>query len=115
MMCLRNGPVKLPRHTGSSRQDRRSLIFNANMNTISFLLLFFFGSPVEEAVRLDGVVAAGEWETAKTASLKDGGAIYFKKEKDVLYVALKGTSKGWAHVYLSHNDSVRVMHASAAL
>jgi hypothetical protein len=66
-------------------------------------------------VRLDGVINEGEWKDAKQYDLSGGGKLMMKKEKNDLYVALVAGKKGWAHVYLSHGDTVRVLHASAAL
>jgi hypothetical protein len=77
-----------------------------------FILCCSFTPP---AVQLDGVINADEWKGAKEADLRGGGKVFFRRDGNVLYVALKGVSKGWAHVYLSHNDTVHVMHASAAL
>ena len=78
------------------------------------LFLFCTSFTVPE-IKLDGNVDANEWKDAKTGELKGGGKIYFHRNGTVLYVALKGISKGWSHVYLAHNDTVSVMHASAAL
>ena len=46
------------------------------------------------AVRLDGILSPGEWKDAKEADLQGGGKLYFMKEGNVLYVALKGVSRG---------------------
>ena len=66
-------------------------------------------------IKLDGVVKDGEWKNAKAIELFGGGRGYFKMDGDQLLVALQGSEKGWAHVYISSGDSVWVRHASAAL
>jgi hypothetical protein len=66
-------------------------------------------------IQLDGVISEAEWKGAKEFDLAGGGKLMMKKENNELYVAMISGKKGWAHVYLSHKDTVRVLHASAAL
>lgn len=80
-----------------------------------FGLFIFCSSFMAPEIKLDGVIDANEWKDAKRGELKGGGTLYYQQQGTVLYVAVKGIAKGWSHVYLAHNDTVSVMHASAAL
>lgn len=71
--------------------------------------------PENNSIQLDGVINDSEWKEAKEYKLSGGGKLMIKKENNDLYVALSGNKEAWAHVYLSHGDTVRVLHASAAL
>ena len=83
---------------------------------IPFLFFAFsFNQVIREPVILDGKIDENEWANATKYNLSDGGNLYVLHEKDILYFGIKGNSPGWAHVYLYWNDSVRVLHASAAL
>jgi hypothetical protein len=86
------------------------------MTIIPFIgLSLLCSSLTPPEIRLDGNMDVNEWKGAKTAGLKGGGKLHYLNNGTVLYVAVKGISKGWSHVYLAHNDTVSVMHASAAL
>ena len=66
-------------------------------------------------IQLDGVISDGEWENVTEHKLAGGGRLMMKKENKILFVAMIGNKKAWAHVYLSHRDTIKVLHASAAL
>lgn len=67
------------------------------------------------AIKLDGVITNDEWAGATQYDLSTGGKLYVLHEANTLYLALKGNSPGWAHMYIHWKDSINVMHASAAL
>ena len=85
--------------------------------TIVFLciLLTSFLPSREEAIKLDGRISKTEWAGAKEYELPSNGKLYTLQQGKDLYIGIKGTVPGWAHVYLHWKDSVKVLHASAAL
>ena len=91
-----------------------------NMERPMILLLFilttsFFPARDNDTIQLDGNISKAEWAGAKTHDLSAGGRLYILQEEKILYIGIKGTSPGWVHVYLHWKDSVKVLHASAAL
>jgi hypothetical protein len=68
-----------------------------------------------DEIILDGSVTENLWEKAKHVSLKNGGELLLLKKENTLWAALKHNKKGWVHVYQGTGDTVRVLHASAAL
>jgi hypothetical protein len=66
-------------------------------------------------IDLDGRVGKDEWRGAARFDLAGGGQALLLADSAHVYVAIQGESQGWAHVYLAGGDSVRVLHASAAL
>lgn len=67
--------------------------------------------------RLDGIFTTNEWPDALEQNLVNGGKVYFKHDKQSIYIGVRGNTgkQGWAHVYLPVNDQIMVLHASAAL
>src|SRR5215203_2573652 len=74
-------------------------------------------APTGGAVTIDGKIEDAEWQGAPVFELAGGGRVFFKTDGEYLYVGVRGTAKGWSHLYLNQgeNTSVSVMHASAAL
>ena len=72
-------------------------------------------------ISLDGVINKKEWANAREYPLSKeypsskGGKLLILRRDNVLYLGIQGGSPGWSHVYLHRNDSVSVLHASAAL
>lgn len=91
---------------------KRALIFISLVVVINIAMGFIDAG---NAIKLDGVISDGEWKDAKEYDLTGGGKLMLKKENSDLFVAMVAGKKGWAHVYLSHSDTVKVLHASAAL
>jgi len=91
---------------------KRLLLFIFIMISIAFGMAFI---PFHNSIRLDGEISDGEWKDAKEYDLTSGGKLMMKKEKNDLYVAMIAGKKAWAHLYFSHDDTVQVFHASAAL
>jgi hypothetical protein len=91
------------------------------------LFLFISASTITKEIadnveiNLDGVINKEEWVNAKEYSLSkeypssNGGKLLVLHRDNTLYLSIKGNSPGWSHVYLHRNDSVSVLHASAAL
>ena len=88
------------------------------MTSITTLILFIlaqFTGIDDDNIRLDGMISKTEWAGASEYDLSSGGKLYVLRKGNDLYLGIKGTDPGWAHVYLHWKDSVRVLHASAAL
>ena len=90
----------------------RRLVF---MPAIVFLCLSMNFVLPADTIQLDGIIGDNEWKGAIEYNLAGGGKMMLKKSKNELYVAMVSGKKGWAHVYLYYNDTVRIFHASAAL
>lgn len=71
--------------------------------------------PAAPAPMLDGNIDNGEWEKSLRQDLAGGGHLYLQHHGDYLFVAMHGVASGWGHVYVLDGDSLRVLHASAAL
>jgi hypothetical protein len=65
----------------------------------------------------DGKIGIAEWREAQKFSLSGGGKIFFKYDGAFLHVGVRGSEKGWCHLYLTADagEEIRVFHASAAL
>jgi hypothetical protein len=88
------------------------------MTYITTLILFILSSFTginDDGIRLDGMISKNEWAGANEYNLSSGGKLYMLRKADQLYLGIKGTGPGWAHVYLHWKDSISVLHASAAL
>lgn len=89
------------------------------MNKITILLLFIgavsFRAKQNDHVKLDGVINKTEWAGAAEHALAHGAKLYLLRRDEILYVGIRGANPGWAHIYLHWKDSVKVLHASAAL
>lgn len=98
---------------GSLDQFSGYIVLTDNVKMTSYI-------PAAE-ISLDGVVNKEEWANAKEYALSKeyasskGGKLLFLRKDNILYLAIKGSSPGWSHVYLHRNDSISVLHASAAL
>jgi hypothetical protein len=68
-----------------------------------------------DKIKLDGIISKDEWAGAEEHDLSSGGKLYIIRQAGTLYIGIKGNAQGWAHVYLHWKDSVKVLHASAAL
>lgn len=71
----------------------------------------------DDDIVTDGKIGIAEWREAQEFSLMGGGKIFFKYDGALLHVGVRGSEKGWCHLYLSEGagDEIRVLHASAAL
>jgi len=67
------------------------------------------------AVSIDGRFSVEEWKDALRQELIGGGEAHLKQDGAYLYVCLRGSKQGWAHVYVTRGDTIFVLHASAAL
>jgi hypothetical protein len=82
---------------------------------VPFVLSLSFTPVQDDPVKLDGIINKAEWAGAKEHDLSSGGKLYILHNEDAVYFGIKGTAPGWAHIYLAWKDSVKVLHASAAL
>lgn len=64
---------------------------------------------------MEGVLTDGEWADAVQQPLAGGGSVWLQHDGEAVWAAVEGVENGWAHLYLMHGDTVRVLHASAAL
>ena len=71
--------------------------------------------PRSDAPRLDGILGEADWGAGAQVALDAGGHARYLHDGARLYVAVQGPVAGWSHVYLASGDTVRVLHASAAL
>src|SRR4051812_26499534 len=100
------------------------------MKTIFYIAIIIFGafSPIQaqtetikiaqgSSVTIDGKIEETEWKDASVFDLKGGGRVFFKHDGEYLFVGVRGTEKGWSHLYINQGESadVSLMHASAAL
>ncbi len=89
------------------------------MERITIILLFILATSFvfvnDEAINLDGKISKTEWAGAKEYDLSSGGKLYILRKEETLYFGIVGNSPGWSHIYLYWKDSVKVLHASAAL
>lgn len=100
----------------------RSMMLRSVFLMISIGVLFAAISaqaPVEvhfgKAVTIDGTIADAEWADASAFDLTNGGRLLLKHDGTYLYVGVRGTAKGWCHIYVARDSRVEVLHASAAL
>jgi hypothetical protein len=96
------------------------LLFKLHYMKTSFIIALLICSVSfipgnEDQIKLDGVLDANEWAGATAYDLSAGGKLYVLKQGNELYIGIRSTVAGWAHVYLHRGDSVQVLHASAAL
>ncbi|HEY0458154.1 MAG TPA: hypothetical protein VGC97_03315 [Pyrinomonadaceae bacterium] len=70
-----------------------------------------------KAATIDGKIETAEWQDASAFDLSGGGRVFIKHDGEYLFVGVRGTQKGWSHLYVNQgeNTDVAVMHASAAL
>lgn len=67
------------------------------------------------AVTVDGRINDGEWRGASSERLADGSTLRMQHDGQYLYIAVAPARQGFVSVCATRNDSVRVLHASAAL
>jgi hypothetical protein len=69
------------------------------------------------AITVDGKIGEAEWKDAAAFDMTGGGRVFFKHDGEYLFVGVRGTEKGWSHLYVNQGETtdVAVMHASAAL
>jgi hypothetical protein len=79
------------------------------------VLLAATGFQSDHSIRIDGVMAQHEWQGAEELLSGDGYRLLLKKKNEILYGVMTGGNKFWAHLYISDNSFIKVMHASAAL
>jgi hypothetical protein len=72
-------------------------------------------SSTSAPVRLDGYLDEAAWDGAERHELRGGGEVLLLRAGEAVYVAVQSDAFGWSHVYLLAGDTLRVLHASAAL
>jgi hypothetical protein len=80
-----------------------------------FVVVVTTGFQSDPTIQIDGVMGKDEWQGAEKWLSGDGYKLLIKKDKETLYGVMTGDNKFWAHLYLSDNLFVKVMHVSAAL
>lgn len=71
--------------------------------------------PSGPALTLDGTIQIDEWRGALEHSLAGHGQVFFMRREGLLSVGVRGPAFGLAHLAVASEDTVRVLHASAAL
>jgi hypothetical protein len=71
--------------------------------------------PRRSAPRIDGRIGADEWAGSVEAALPDGGRVLMRHDGAYLYVAIRSGKHGFASTCVARGDTVRILHASAAL
>lgn len=69
----------------------------------------------DHTIRIDGIMGQQEWQGAEEWLSKEGYKLLIKRDKETLYGVITGKNKYWAHIYISDNSLIKVMHVSAAL
>lgn len=73
------------------------------------------GFQSDRSIRIDGIMGQSEWQGAEEWLFKDGYKLLIKRDKETLYGVITSENKYWAHLYISDNSLIKVMHVSAAL
>jgi len=116
-----NGVTLLRVKRSKELYNHNTEIIESNMRVSAYIIfigiLLTAGAFVstDNSIQLDGILNDNEWKNAKEYRLSGGGKLLIKKENKELYIAMAGDKQAWAHVYLYSLDTIRVMHASAAL
>jgi hypothetical protein len=71
--------------------------------------------PQGAAVVIDGRMNEAEWERAAVQRLPDGTILRLQHDGRYLLLGIEGGKQGFPSVCVAHGESVRVLHASAAL
>jgi hypothetical protein len=64
---------------------------------------------------IDGRLADDEWSGATKHALSGGGELYLLTRREFLYVGVRGPAAGLASLCVGSGDTVRILHASAAV
>jgi hypothetical protein len=71
--------------------------------------------PRGSAPVIDGRVTPDEWRGPSSQRLADGSELLLRHDGRFLYLALRAAKAGFISACVARNDSVHVLHASAAL
>jgi len=76
-----------------------------------------FAAPQGDAPVLDGVLAPGEWDSARVETFSDGSELFLLFSAGSLYIGVRGskpeTTAG--NVFLDRGNEIAILHSSAAL
>ena len=64
---------------------------------------------------IDGRLDEEEWAAAKKAPMSDGGVVRLLPRGEALFIAVKGPARGLASLCVAKGNTVRILHASAAV
>ena len=64
---------------------------------------------------IDGRATEAEWRGSVSRPLPGGGELLFKHDGHHLFIAMRGNVHGFPSVCVARGDTVRIVHASAAL
>jgi hypothetical protein len=70
---------------------------------------------VPGAVVIDGVHEPEEWRRSVEVRLSDRSTVRLQHDGQYLYIAISGANRGFASLCSARGDTVKVLHASAAL
>ena len=71
--------------------------------------------PAGAQIVIDGTIGEAEWAGARTETMEGGGMVFLRRTDTTLYVGVRGTADGIAHLCVATGDAVRLLHASAAI
>jgi len=86
-----------------------------NLVALLTVLVVITGFQSGRTIRIDGVMGKEEWQGAEEWLSGDGYKLLIKKDKETLHGVITSKNKYWAHLYISDNSLIKVMHVSAAL
>ena len=73
------------------------------------------GIPRSTAAVIDGRAGVSEWSAARREDAKSGVQVRLQHDGAALYIAIESPSDGFTSLCLGSPESVRILHASAAL
>ena len=74
-----------------------------------------FNVPRGSGITVDGLLSPDEWHDAARFPADNLGHVLLKHDDRYLYLGIRATRPGFPSVCVDHGDTVRVLHASAAL
>lgn len=81
-----------------------------------WMMVALSSSPTAMSVpRVDGTLQKGEWSNASRFRMDDGGEIWVLRDRTELFVAVRGTDRGYPSLCIGRPGHVEILHASAAL
>jgi hypothetical protein len=76
-------------------------------------------SPVPQGkpAAIDGTLAPGEWDSARTETLADSSELLLMYDQGYLYLGIRSSTSEMivGNVFINQGDEIRILHTSAAL
>jgi hypothetical protein len=71
--------------------------------------------PRMSPVVIDGKLSPGEWDGSREITLTDGSRLMLRHDGENLFVGMRLSASGFPSLCVANSDTMRVLHASAAL